>query len=186
VNKSKSHKVAGVSDVAIRLRTGKSWDEWFEILDKAGATKMKRKDITAFLHKGHIESSWWSQTVTVGYEQARGMREKHEKPTGFEVSRSKTVPVPVSRLYAAWKDARSRGRWLGETGVKIRTAAENKSMRLTWSDGETIVAVLFYDKGSGKSQVTVQHTRLKNKTAGEKMKKYWGEALERMYSHLTG
>jgi len=177
--------MAGVSSEAVRAKTGKGWSDWFAILDKAGAKKMTHKDIAAWLRKHHIASGWWSQMVTVGYEQARGLREKHEKPTGFEIGRSKTVPVGVSKLYGAWKDARERRGWLGERGIKVRTASVNKSMRLTWSDGETIVAVHFYSKGRGKSQVTVQHTRLKNRSAGEKMKKYWGEALDRLYSKLA-
>ena len=178
-------KVAGVGDKAVRLRTGKDWDEWFELLDKAGGQSMPHKEIASWLRENHIDSSWWSQMVTVAYEQERGLRQKHEKPAGFEIGRSKTIPVPVSALYDAWLDARVRRRWLGETGLKVRTAAANKSMRLTWSDGETIVAASFYSKGRGKSQVTVQHSKLKNKTAGERMKRFWGEALERLHAHLV-
>ena len=95
------------------------------------------------------------------------------------------MPVSVSVLYDAWQDARVRRRWLGESGLKVRTAVPNKSMRITWSDGETIVAAQFYNKGRGKSQVTVQHTKLKNKAAGERMKRYWGEALDRLHEHLV-
>ena len=182
---SGSGKVAGISSAAVRTKTGKGWDEWFKILDKAGAKTMKHKDIALWLGENHIESGWWCQMVTVGYEQARGLRQKHQKPTGFDVGRSKTFPVPVSTLYNAWKDTRERRAWLGETGIKIRTAAANKSMRLTWSDGVTIVAVHFYSKGRGKSQVTVQHTKLKNKTAGERMKRFWGEALDRLFARLV-
>jgi len=183
--KSRSGKVAGVSSAAVRAKTGKGWDEWLRILDQAGAKKMKHKDIAEWLRKNHIESSWWSQMVAVGYEQERGLRQKHQKASGFEVGRSKTLPVSASALYNAWKDARVRRRWLGETGIKIRTATPNKSMRLTWSDGTTIVAVQFYGKGRGNSQVAVQHTKLKNKKAGERMKRFWGQALDRLYDHLV-
>jgi uncharacterized protein YndB with AHSA1/START domain len=178
-------KIAGVSGESVKKRTGKDWNEWFRLLDDAGAMKMKHKDIAAWLKANHMESAWWSQMVTVGYEQARGIRQKHEKPAGFEVGRSKTLPVPVSKLYGAWSDARARRRWLGETGLEVRGARANKSMRLTWSDGETIVAVTFYGKGRGKSQVTVQHTKLKDEAAGERMKRFWGEALDRLYAQLV-
>lgn len=57
----------------------------------------EHKDIALWLRENHIESGWWSQMVTVGYEQARGLRQKHEKPTGFDVGRSKTFPVPDGR-----------------------------------------------------------------------------------------
>lgn len=169
----------------MRAKTGRGWDDWFELLDRIGAKNMAHKDIAAWLRERHVDSGWWSQMITVGYEQARGLRQKHEKPAGFEIGRSKTVPVAVSTLYRAWADGRVRRRWLQETGLSVRTTAPNRSMRLTWTDGETIVAVHFYDKGRDKSQVTVQHTKLKNKTAGEKMKRFWGDALIRLHRHLS-
>ncbi len=33
-------KVTGLSDQAVKKATGKSWQEWLAILDKAGARKM--------------------------------------------------------------------------------------------------------------------------------------------------
>lgn len=178
-------KTAGIGDEAVRARTGRGWEEWFKILDKAGAEEMTHKEIAAFLHERYIDNQWWSQTVTVAYEQARGLREKYEKPTGFDVGRSKTIPVPVETLFDAWKDARVRRRWLEESGLTVRTTSPNKSMRFTWLDGKTVVVVNFYDKGRGKSQVTVQHTKLKNKAAVEKMKRYWGDALNRLYAAIA-
>jgi hypothetical protein len=32
-----------MSDEAVKARTGKVWAEWFEILDKAGATKWQHQ-----------------------------------------------------------------------------------------------------------------------------------------------
>jgi|GEM_PF-4858550 len=37
--------------------------------------------------------------VAVGYEQARGLRQKNQSAQGFQVTSSKTVAVPVARLY---------------------------------------------------------------------------------------
>jgi hypothetical protein len=124
--------------------------------------------------------------VTVGYEQARGLREKHETARGYQVSRSMTVPVALPRLYRAWADAESRGEWLNEPDLKVRRATRNKSMRLTWKDGATSVEVNFYAKGTGKSQVTVQHNKLATGAAGARMKAYWGRALERCREAVMG
>jgi len=44
--------------------------------------------------------------------------------------------------------------------------------------------VYFYDKGSAKSQVTVQHRKLANATAAARQQKYWGEKLERLAAFL--
>jgi uncharacterized protein YndB with AHSA1/START domain len=179
-----THKVAGVSDQTVHARTGKRWAEWFHILDEAGARAMVHRDIAAYLRKNHMSSPWWSQMVAVAYEQERGLRDKNQKPTGYEISRSKTVDVSVSKLYDAWKDVRIRRQWLNETDLVIRTDDPGKSLRLTWSDGETLVAVDFHDRGKGKSQVTVQHGKLKNPEEGERMGEFWGQALDRLEETL--
>jgi len=96
-----SMKTAGISDSAVFKATGRTWAEWIRLLDRAGARKMVHRDIAAHLHRREKLSSWWSQMVTVGYEQARGMRRAGEKPAGFDVSKSKTVNVSSGRAFAA-------------------------------------------------------------------------------------
>jgi hypothetical protein len=46
------------------------------------------------------------------------------------------------------------------------------------------VEVSFSAKGSGKSQATVQHTRLPDRETAEQFKAVWGEALERLKNLL--
>src|SRR5687768_2359813 len=66
-----------VSDDAVAKSTGKTWDQWFKLLDKAGCAKMNHKEIVAVVAK-HFDGPWWGQMVTVGYEQARGLRELNQ------------------------------------------------------------------------------------------------------------
>ena len=115
--------------------------------------------------------------VTVGYEQERGLRDKHEKPGGYEISVSKTIEVPVSTLYRSWSEKRARVRWLSDDDLAIRKATKDKSMRITWVDGKTSLSVYFYSKGRGKSQIVVQHGKLKTANAAAKMKKFWSKLL---------
>jgi hypothetical protein len=58
----------------------------------------------------------------------------------------------------------------------VRTATAPKSIRLGWRDG-SISAVGFMSKGSGKSSVAVQHTKLSSKSVAEELKSYWTEKL---------
>jgi hypothetical protein len=178
-------KVACVGDEAVKKSTGKSWDEWFRILDRAGAKKMTHKEIAAYLAEHHIDSGWWSQTVTVGYEQASGLRDKHEMPTGYAISRSRTLPVSVDTLYSSWKDKRRRKRWLDDAEFEVRKSTPGKSMRITWVDGRTHLNVHFHARGESKSQVTVQHGKLKTRAEAERKKAYWGKALDRLKTALT-
>jgi uncharacterized protein YndB with AHSA1/START domain len=177
---TETQKQAGMTDAAVRKATGKGWDEWFAILDKAGAQKMKHKDIALWLDEHYGEmGGWWAQMVAVGYEQARGLRDKHQKPNGYEISVGRTIAAPVAMLFKAWTDARTRKRWLSES-ITIRKTTENKSMRVTWEDNETILSVNFYPKGDAKCQVVVQHTKLPNAQAAKQMKTFWSEVLEQL------
>jgi hypothetical protein len=178
-------KFAGVSDEAVKSRTGKGWKEWFALLNKIGARKMTHKDIAKHLYETHKIGGWWSQMVTVGYEQARGLREKHQRAEGhYDISVSRTLKVPVSKVFNAWQDEKARDKWLGETRLVIRSSTVNKYMHITWIDKKTSLDLNFYPKGQTKSQVVVQHSKLPNAKAAAKMKTYWSKNLDRLKSFL--
>ena len=175
-----------MSDAAVQAKTGKTWAEWFALLDAEGARKLDHKQIVAVLHDKFAVGPWWQQMVTVTYEQARGLRAKHEATSGFQMGASRTIHAPVSQLFKAWKDARTRNRWLNEPGLVIRKATPDKSLRITWADGQTSVDVELYAKGEAKSQVTIQHSKLANAAAVKRQKAYWATALDRLKAHLEG
>jgi len=176
--------VAGIGDDAVAAATGKNWKQWLSVLDKAGSKQMTHKEIVAVVHERYAIGPWWQQMVTVGYEQARGLRQKHESPEGYKISRSKTVAVPLSKLYAAWHDAKLRDLWIGDGPIVVRKATRNKSIRITWCDKKTNVEANFYAKGNAKALVTVQHNKLPDAKRGEQMKKYWGKTLDRLKKSL--
>ena len=162
--KQQTNKIAGIGEDAVRKATGKDWSEWFALLDKAGANKLNHQEIVAVVHRQFGVGSWWQQMVTVAYEQARGLRDKHQKPDGYEISGSKTIAVPLAELFNAWQEPKQRRRWLADAGFILRKATRNKSLRLTWVDGKTTVAVNFYAKSGNKSQVSLNHGKLANTT----------------------
>ena len=169
-----------MSDDAVQAKTGKNWSQWFAILDKAGAQDMSHQEIVKLLNSKYDVGPWWQQMVTVTYEQARGLRQKHEKPGGYEISVSRTVNAPLASVYKKVANEKSRSLWLTEDEVTIKKSTPNKSMRMTWKDGKTCLQVSFLGKGDGKSQVVVQHSKLADPRAAAKMKSYWGKALDRL------
>ncbi len=169
-----------MSDEAVKAKTGKKWDQWFAILDKAGAKEMSHPDIVKFLNSKHDVGPWWQQMVTVTYEQARGLRQKHETPGGYQISASRTVNVPLANLYKAVANEKSRSSWLPEGGLVVRKTTANKSLRATWEDGTPSLEIYFYSKGDARSQVVVQHSKLPDAKAAAKMKTFWGQALDRL------
>lgn len=176
---------AGVSTAAVREATGKTWAQWRAVLDKAGAVKRSHRENAEWLQARHQLPAWWAQMVTVAYEQARGLRAKHQKPDGFEVSVSQTMIAPVAAAFEAWKDPALREKWLPHTPLSVRKATPHKSIRITWGDG-TNLSVNFWPKGPLKCQVVPQHGKLPDAAAAERMKAYWTERLAALQQFLEG
>jgi uncharacterized protein YndB with AHSA1/START domain len=167
--------VLTTSDEAVRERTGRGWEEWFELLDEWGAAERSHREIALWVAEQHDGEPlrWWAQSVTVSYERARGLRALGERADGFSAGASKTVAVPVDRLYDAFVDEPLRARWLSDDRLRERTATKPKTARFDWDGGQTRVHVTFTAKGEAKSTVTVDHRRLADAAEAERMKSFW-------------
>jgi Activator of Hsp90 ATPase homolog 1-like protein len=169
---------AGTSDLVVSAKTGRTWEEWVRLLDARGARSMIHRDIAAYLYEEQGVPGWWAQTVTVGYERIRGLRDVGQRRSGeYEASKSKTLPVPLRKLFRAFTVARTREVWLPGVKWTVRSTVPDKSIRVTWDDG-TAVELYFVPKGREKTQVAVQHRKLRNKAQATKAKAYWGERLD--------
>ena len=169
---------AGMSDAAVRKQTGRAWADWVRVLDAHGASEKPHRDIATYVSSLGAPD-WWAQTVTVGYERIRGLRDKGQRRGGgYEASKSRTFNVPVETLFKAFADARMRRRWL-PVRITVRSAAPLKRMRITWED-ETVVQLGFTAKGTNKSSVAVQHEKLPSRSAVEATKKLWSEHFDRL------
>ena len=66
------------SDEAVQAATGKTWVEWFLILDDAGSVHRTHAETAKWLADVEDVPSWWSQMITVEYERARGLKKVNE------------------------------------------------------------------------------------------------------------
>lgn len=175
------------SDEAIRRRTGRGWEEWFDLLDDWGAAERPHPEIARWVAEQlRIEPLGWSaQAITVSYERARGGRAVGERGDGFAVTAQKTVAVAVGRLYDAFVDEARRDAWLPDGELRERTATRPRSARFEWGDGSR-VNVTFEAKGEAKSVVALEHARLAGADERDRRKAYWRERLSTLKSQLEG
>jgi hypothetical protein len=177
--------LAGRSDTALKAATGCTWERWVRALDHVDAHAWTHRDIAKHVSQKYKVAGWWAQAVAVGYERIKGLRAVGQRRDGsFEASKSKTFAVPLTRLYRAFADARSRARWLPGVDLAVRTATRGKSMRITWPDRSS-VSVGFASRGRGKSQVAVQHEKLADRAAATRLKQFWTERLAALGQELT-
>jgi hypothetical protein len=176
--------LAGIKDAAIAAKTGYQWAEWVRLLDADGAVRMPHRDIATLVHEKYGVAEWWSQSVTVGYERIKGLREIGQRRDGqYEAGKTRTFNVPVTTLFDAWASAAKRRRWLDGVAVRVRTATRPKTIRLQWPDGTTVI-VGFIAKGTAKSVASLVHTKLPDKTALAKAKLYWADRFDALVSVL--
>jgi hypothetical protein len=72
------------SDERIRERTGRGWEEWFDLLDEWGAAERTHREIARWVadQLGIVPLVWDAQAITSSYERARGLREVGETEQG--------------------------------------------------------------------------------------------------------
>jgi uncharacterized protein YndB with AHSA1/START domain len=177
-------RIAGMSDAKLKEKTGCTWERWVWALDQVNAKAWPHSEIARYIHEKYKVPGWWSQTVTVGYERIRGLREKGQRRSGsWEASKSRTIGASVGTIFKAFKQPKLRSAWLPGITAVVRTSVPNKSLRLTWEDG-TSVEVYLVAKGRSKTQVTIQHTKLPDRNAANRMKAFWAENLEALAAKL--
>jgi uncharacterized protein YndB with AHSA1/START domain len=162
----------------------KTYVDWFAILDAAGTRSMTHQEIVAILHSRFGLGRWWEQKLTIMYEHARGLRQKHETQSGYQISVSRTLAYPVGKLFKMWHDKKLRGKWLTDDALAIRTAIADKALRASWKNGKSRIVVGFYPKGQTRCQLVVQHAKLGDSLEASRMRKYWSEALDNLKNVL--
>lgn len=176
-----------VSEDALVAATGRTWEQWFAILDAWGGAERPHGEIARHLADEESVEPWWTQTITVGYERARGIRVKHQRADGvFAVSTSKTIATSPEELFAEVVDEARRGRWLSGSSMELRTAREPKVAHFDWEDGRSRVHVWLTAKGPRKTTVAVEHERLDGAEEAAAEKARWTERLAALKALAEG
>jgi hypothetical protein len=183
-SKATAGPALSMSDDTVRAKTGRGWEAWFDLLDDWGAAERPRADAVRWLADEHGIEGWNAAAVTVNYQRVRGLRAVGEHVDGFTVTASKTIAVPVERLYEAFVDEDARARWLPAAQLSVRTATRPKSARFDWGDGPSRVVVAFVAKGEAKSSAALAHERLSDADEAERMKAFWRDGVAALKEQL--
>ncbi|WP_149203293.1 DUF4287 domain-containing protein [Actinotalea subterranea] len=173
-----------VGEEALRARTGRGREEWFAAMDAAGVRDLGHRRIAAWLVEEHGVDGWWAQSLTVGYEQSRGLRVPGQRPDGtFEAGVSATLPVPVDAVFACVAEPERRARWL-DVEPEVRGATPHKTVRWTWPDGTRVLATVTELPG-GRTRVSLTQSGLPDADALAPAKEYWRERMAALRELLT-
>lgn len=175
-------------DAALRAATGRDWSEWLTLLDGSGAAAghLDHTRTWELVMQSLPESAgWWGQMVAVGYERARGIREKHESCSGeFQATLSKTFQVPLFAAFAAFADAALRENWLDAPGLDFTKLNVGKNIRARWPDGSRL-DIRFNETGPGRCQIVVDTMKLADADAVREAKAFWQSQFEKLGKYLS-
>jgi len=195
----KIEKIGRVSTTSVLKCTGRDWDEWVAILEKAGARNLEHKDIVLFLRAKYKPGPWWEQVVATCYEMHLGKKVEGRSSKGFySTASTKTLPLDQKKLWKFMTSAQGLAIWLkpmapvkiekgavfeSEFGAfgEIRTLKAPERIRLSWRESDegkaSILMVLMHPRKGEKSLLIFQHDQLPNARLRLQMKSQWMEVL---------
>ncbi len=169
--------LTGTSDEAVIRATGRPLGEWLSLVDGWDGTSRTHTEIARWLVAEHGVPAWWAQSLTVGYERARGMRAVHQQGSGFSVSVTRTVRGTPDSVAAMVIDPIRRAAWLPDALMSERTSRPGKSARYDWPAPASRVVFDFAPKGTDRTVVAVTHAKLPDADAAAEMKEMWRDRL---------
>ncbi|MGB8938761.1 MAG: hypothetical protein WCD21_00745 [Streptomyces sp.] len=177
-----------LSAEALREATGKTWPQWFALLDAWDGTSHNHTEIARHIREEHGTDGWYAQSVAVAYEQERGLREVGQSSTGaWRTSGSKTIATSAARAIEAFTDETVRTRWLPGIDLTLRTHRPAKSVTADFKDATgttTRISVGATVKTPEKTTVAVAHEKLRDAAEVATYKKFWHERLTELKALL--
>ena len=175
------------SDERIRERTGRGWEEWFDLLDSwdgesMGHTALARR-VAELL--GIHPLGWDAQAVTTSFERARGKREVGERAGGgFVAGASRTIAAGAEQVFMAFVDPSQRAGWLPDVALSERSVSKPTIARFDVDDGTSRLLVTIDAKTPAKSTVVVEQSKLADADERDARKGYWRQALATLKAQL--
>ena len=162
---------------ALETGTGKSWEYWLEFLESIQAAELPHDEI-AIKVNAHGANAWWSQGITVAYEQHTGRRLPGQTCDGnFQVTVSKTVAGNMDTALEKWvKRVEGITEFGGVKIIREPSISQTEKWRY-WrcglEDKSTISVNIQNKPGGGKSILAINHDKIQQAADLENWRTYW-------------
>lgn len=164
----------------IESATKMSWAEWVQLLDEKGARDLTHPQIAALVHN-HLEekidsAGWWSQGVTVAYEQEIGRRKPGQTSDGFfEFSVSRTFQTSKEALFDQLTERMNRLETAN--GVLLdNTRTSVTPVRSYWksdlADGTKLVCAV-ESRSDSSAAIVITHSHIEGSDTRDSWHDFW-------------
>ncbi len=204
VPEGKIKLIGKVSSASVAKHTGRNWDQWIALLDKANARDWPHGEITMLLKKEYKLSPWWQQGVAIAYELHHGKRIEGRNLKGeYSTVATKTLPMSSKKAWSYLTSETGMARWLrpfsafpwkpgqgfevdGGIFGEIRTLKPGVRARFTWQEAHwqkpSIVQIHVVPRKGEKCVLVIQHERIPSASLKGKLRDQWKEALKNLSS----
>lgn len=175
----------------VERATNRTWDDWLRFMDAVGARELDHQQIALKVYEeldGTIDQlGWWTQAVTVAYEQHIGRRVPGQRPDGtFQLSVSRSTSLGMQQLMAEWTAfAAEDPTVLGIVTGQPRVSGTDR--RTTWRtkarDGSSVV-VTSEPKKDGTASLVATQLGLPTPAANEAARECWTSVVHRFLADL--
>jgi hypothetical protein len=171
----------------VERATNRTWDEWLAFMDRIGAKDLDHKAIALQVYEeldGTIEQlGWWTQAVTVAYEQYIGRRIPGQRPDGtFQTSVSRSTPLGMQELMDRWAEFAAGDEVVQDVVADGDLRVSGTDRRISWrtkaKDGSSVV-VISEPKKNGTASLVVQHMGLPSLELSEEARERWASVVSR-------
>lgn len=165
-----------VVDERVLDSTGKSWNDWCDMIDAWPGHVDGHTAVAAWLQSAHQVDGWWAQTVTGGWERITGRRLPGEMPDGtFTANKSKTVAGDAALIRKMLLDDDLRPDLFPGKSTELRSKPEAKAVRIGFAAGVAVISLT--EKNPKRVAITVQHSKLPDRDSIDEWKFYWDDWL---------
>jgi len=197
------------TDAAIKKDTGKSFKEWFAILDAAGGPSLGRRELS--LHFSKIEPKAmlvkWGPSINFEYEKKHGVVEKDGRPKGYTICITKSIAAPPAAVYAVVEDGKSWKKWFGtnaKADVKeggryscddgdqgtFTRVRKDKDLRMTVENprhaGVDPYDIVFQSAPKEKTTLMVTINRIQSRELADELRDSWTVAFDQLKALVEG
>lgn len=170
---------------SIEQATDISWDEWKNWLDMMNAFELSHQEIAGLvfskIEKTVDSPAWWSQGITVAYEQAIARRLPGQRSDGtFEMNLSRGIGEDRKKLFIRCKHILNKYKSLNDfqiTNPRYSETTIRSNWRCDFSDGSKMIWSVD-QKTLEKSQIVIRQTNLVDNESSAQWKEFWKKFLD--------
>jgi hypothetical protein len=163
-------------DDSVKANTGKSWDEWCDLIDTWPEAEQGHAAVAARVLDEFDVTGWWGQGITVGWERITGRRLVNQMSDGtFTAAVTRTIGIDAGELRHMLYDDRDRVDLFGGMASEMRSRPGVKVPRIRLDSGTISIAI--EEKPGGRATVSVAHEKLSDPADVERSKAFWTDWL---------